>query len=481
MPRRVLGYARVSSEEQAKGSSLQDQQDAIRVYAAAKRLDVTRFYVEAESAVHEKIERREQIQALLRDVKKGDLVLCDKLDRWSRDPEFTYRSVRELLAAGASFYAVGDAIDASTPEGDTALGFRILFAREEHKRIKQRMVGTRKLLRERGYYVEGLPPFGYRRAHGRGYRGTEKNVLVVVPEEADLIRRVFNLYIGGMSMNEVGRKVEKPLYFIKRILDRRIYVGEIETSKGWIRGTHEAIVDARTFTRARASAEERRLGGPRPRGAPSETDDWILRDVAVCGRCSARMAAAYAGAKDARRYYYRCAHRCQSKGNRATNGSFVPVEIIEDEAAVLVGKRLVALRAELAQAPEPAAPKKDFEAARAKLQKKRARLQDMYADEAMTREELRAAMVKLDAERLRLDAEEGAPEPLSTGLERRRALAVVRSLKGAWSDAEGPQRRRIVNLLAVDFALLAREEPVPRWRRASDLDFEAIAAVLVGE
>jgi site-specific DNA recombinase len=153
MPRRVLGYARVSSEEQARGTSLQDQQDAIRTYAAARKLKVDRFYVEAESAVHEKIERREQIQSLLRDVRKGDLVLCDKLDRWSRDPEFTYRSVRELLAAGASFYAVGDAIDASTPEGDTALGFRILFAREEHKRIKQRMVGTRQLLRDRGYYV----------------------------------------------------------------------------------------------------------------------------------------------------------------------------------------------------------------------------------------------------------------------------------------------------------------------------------------
>ena len=41
------------------------------------------------------------------------------------------------------------------------LGFRILFAREEHKRIRQCMVGTRQLLRDRGYYVEGLPPFGY--------------------------------------------------------------------------------------------------------------------------------------------------------------------------------------------------------------------------------------------------------------------------------------------------------------------------------
>ncbi|MGH7435203.1 MAG: recombinase family protein, partial [Polyangiaceae bacterium] len=124
-PRRVLGYARVSSEEQARGSSLRDQQDAISAYAKAQGLQVARFYVEAESAVHEKIERREQIRALMLDVRAGDLIICDKLDRWSRDPEFTYGSIRKILEADASFYAVGDRCDPATRDGDTMLGVRV--------------------------------------------------------------------------------------------------------------------------------------------------------------------------------------------------------------------------------------------------------------------------------------------------------------------------------------------------------------------
>src|ERR1019366_4324321 len=175
--RRVLGYARVSSELQGQGSSLRDQQDMITAYARVQRLPAPRFFVESESAIHETNEHREQVRALMADVKAGDLVVCDKIDRWSRDPEFTYRSIREILAAGASFYAVGDQCDPSTSEGDTMLNFRVLFAKEEHKRIKARMVGTRKTLRDQGYYVEGLPPFGYRRAKPRGYKGVEKNVL----------------------------------------------------------------------------------------------------------------------------------------------------------------------------------------------------------------------------------------------------------------------------------------------------------------
>lgn len=43
-PRRVLGYARVSSAEQALGTSLRDQQESIRAYAASLGLTVARFF-----------------------------------------------------------------------------------------------------------------------------------------------------------------------------------------------------------------------------------------------------------------------------------------------------------------------------------------------------------------------------------------------------------------------------------------------------
>ena len=63
----------------------------IAAYAKAQKLPAPSFYVESESAIHEKNERRERIRTLMADVRPGDLVVCDKIDRWSRDPEFTYR------------------------------------------------------------------------------------------------------------------------------------------------------------------------------------------------------------------------------------------------------------------------------------------------------------------------------------------------------------------------------------------------------
>jgi DNA invertase Pin-like site-specific DNA recombinase len=454
--------------EQALGTSLQDQQDAIERYAASKRLKVSRFYVESESGIHEKIERREQMRALMADVRAGDLVLCDKLDRWSRDPEFTYGSVRKILAAGASFYAVGDACDPSTSEGDTALGFRILFAREEHKRIKQRMVGTRKLLRDRGYYVEGPPPFGYRRNDEAKTR-LDRNVLVIVPKEAAVVRKVFALYTRGRTMLQIVDEMGLRLDTVKLILHRRTYLGEIETSKGWIRGHHEPIVDAATFQRARELAAARRRGGT----GTSETSTWILRDIARCGRCGAKMSAAYGRKSETpRRYYYRCAHHCESLGTRATNGSHVPVRPVEEEAAAMVVERLEEVREALAAGPAPEPRRKvvDLATKRAELDKRRERLLMSFEDGHTSRERLRDRMAALDAERLRLDAQEaaaGRPRPTATVY--RETLREVSAVRKAWRLATPEVQRRIVGMVAVAFLLENGKPPEPRWRSVEDL------------
>jgi DNA invertase Pin-like site-specific DNA recombinase len=462
---RVLGYARVSSEEQARGTSLHDQQEAIRAYAASKRLKVDRFYVEAESAVHEKIERREQIRKLLRDVKKGDLVLVDKIDRWSRDPEFTYRSVREILAAGANLYAVGDQIDASTSEGDTALGFRILFAREEHKRIKQRLVGTRHLLRERGYYADGQPPFGYRRPPTNKADRLAKNVLVVVPEEAAIVRRVFDLYVRGRSFTQIAAELDLTLFHTSKILHRRTYIGEVRTPKGeWIKGHHESIVSVRTFERAQRRIEEARLGGVRVR-ENVETSTWIARDVARCGLCGARMSAVYGGRKDARRYYYRCAHRCTSQ--------HVRVDVVEEAIAALAVARLEELRDHLAEysgEDAAAAPVVALvEERRKRAERKRARYIEAHAAELITLSELRDRLRVVDEELAKLSAQETRPEPLASPKVRAAALREISTLRTAWKRARPATRRQILNGLAHTVAISPDAAPIATWRPLEDL------------
>ena len=473
-PRRAIGYARVSSAEQALGSSLEDQQASIAAYAKARGLKVAQFFVESESGGRDKIERREQMQALLREARRGDLVLVDKLDRWSRDPEFTYRSVRELLERGASMFFVAEGIDPSTRDGDTHLNFRILFAREEHKRIRERTVGTRNLLRDRGFYVEGRTPFGYRRAHPKGFKGVEKNVLVVVPEEAALVRRMFRLAALGWSLARIANELELDKSRIHKSLRSRHYLGELRNARGeWMKGSHQALVAPDTFARANDLLRDRKLGGPRAKGQKAETWNWILRDVARCARCGAKMGAAYAGPKDARRYYYRCIHKCRSLGNRANNNAFVPVQKVESEFSELVLKQLQDLKVELARGPEPEriAKTPDFDGKRDALERRRARHIEAHAEGVITLSDLRAQLEKLDAERLKLNAAEaalGASARAADPSVRRDALIQLRALEHSWKQTDEPNKREIVAQLVRDVRI-STDVLEPNWRAIDEL------------
>jgi len=462
--RRVLGYARVSSAEQALGTSLHDQQASIEAYAKSRGLKVSRMYVEAVSAVHEKFERREQIQALMRDVREGDLVVCDKLDRWSRDPEFTWRSVRELHELRASVYFVSEQCDPSTPQGDTLLNFRIAFAREEHKRIKERMVGTRNLLRSRGYYVEGTPPYGYRRALPHGSKGLEKNILVIDPEPAERVRQMFRMVIAGRSLQQIAGELGLGRKRVWSSIHCRTYIGEVRTKDGWIKGHHEPIVDAALFAEANEIFSARRHGGHRPRSAPSRTDTWILRDVAHCALCGARMRAAYGNNRETD-HYYACAKKCRSLGPRVTTGTHVRVSEVESLFSAMVVVRLSELREEIAKGSEPSAPRTtDVAARRLRLQQKRQRYLDQHAEGLASLSDLRASLAKVDAELLKLNAEEARRPARLSAPARREMLRELANLELAWTRATPAMKRQLVNLL-VERVDLAKGAPVaPVWR-----------------
>ena len=90
----------------------------------------------------------------------------------------------------------------------------------------------------------------------------------------------------------------------------------------------------------------------------------------------------------------------------------------------------------------------------------------MHADGITSRAELVAAIAKVDAERLKLDAKEGAakaPSLLSDAGIRRATLASVALLAKVWKVASGAERREVVNILAAAVGLEAGKDPMPTW------------------
>ncbi|MDQ2091058.1 recombinase family protein [Marimonas arenosa] len=103
----LLGYARVSSE----GQSLEVQTAALEKAGVAKR------HLYAEKASGTKREGRDQLEHLLRSLRKGDCVVITRLDRLARSTQDLLTIAAQIEEAGADLTALEQPINTASPEG----------------------------------------------------------------------------------------------------------------------------------------------------------------------------------------------------------------------------------------------------------------------------------------------------------------------------------------------------------------------------
>lgn len=480
-PRRVLAYVRVSGAEQGRtGTSLDGQRDEIARHCAAGGLPEPRFYVEIESAGAEKLERRAKLRSLLEDVAAGDLVVVAKQDRWSRDTLFYLKSTRDIVARGAGFLSLAERFDPSTPEGTFAATIMAAVAEQERARIYTRTVGRRRELRAQGCWIEGPPPFGYRVQNRR---------LVVVPEEAAIVRQIYARCIRGSSVGELGEWLREsgarrtvlinrhpgsswPNKTVHGILRARWYLGQLEVGPGVWRAAHEAIVDLATYEQAQAAMASRRLGGMRGTST-SKTSSWLGRGLLSCALCGSRMGSAYRSSKiHGELFYYACGGRLR---RHACDNPFHRIAGVHEQLDVLARARLVELRLELGKGDAPQPRSSAVEDLRRKLDRtatKRERTIDLMTDGTIELDAGRARLVKLDAELGALSRAIGEEEMRTRTLRpelRRDVLRELEQLERAWRKAPVEVRRQILAHLAAKLTLGAGGEVAATWRTVGEL------------
>jgi DNA invertase Pin-like site-specific DNA recombinase len=478
---RTLAYVRVSGAEQGRhGTSLEGQCQEIESYCKARGLPSPIVRVEVESAAAEKLERREELHALIADASPGDLVLVSKLDRWSRDLVFGVGSIRKLVARGVGWVSIGESIDATSPHDASRLGYMAIGAEEEHKRIRERTVGRRAALKGQGLYVEGPAPFGTR----RGPREKRQHLtLVRVEEEAKLVLQVFERCARGSSLSELQTWIESASgrrWFrdgIADMLANRVYIGQVRGSRDeWIDSDHvPQIVSRELFDRARAALVERRLGGgPKPRD-DARTASWLLRSLGRCPRCGSKMSSAYRSGGESYVGYYVCMGRIRRVGQRNCDLPYVRVDATDERANDLALARLRELRKEFARSRKASDDEprkaKGYTSLLGKNAAARVRVVDLAARGIITEADLRTELGRLDAERGELERQRAADERKASGQRpeaRAAALARVSELEAAWDRSPAGVRREIISIIARRI-LIGPEGPRFEWRSAAEL------------
>jgi len=126
---------------------------------------------------------RPALQKLLNDIKlkRINCVVVYKVDRLSRSLLDFSQLLQFFDENGVAFVSITQQFNTNTSMGRLTLNILLSFAQFEREIISERTKDKMGAARKRGQWLGGKPPLGYK-------RDDKAKKLVIVPEEADLVR-----------------------------------------------------------------------------------------------------------------------------------------------------------------------------------------------------------------------------------------------------------------------------------------------------
>lgn len=196
--RRVGIYTRISrTNNEGDRLGVERQEQDGRADCGRRRWQVVRVYEDNDISGSGKVHRADYSD-LVRDLREDviDAAWAWDLDRLHRGfPEYVaFYQICEARRAAVAW--LGGTADFATGRGLLEMELRATFAREELRKMRQRVKRKHVELLESGTYIGAKRTFGFQFVD---------DVMVVVPEEADLIREAVRRALEGESLSSICR------------------------------------------------------------------------------------------------------------------------------------------------------------------------------------------------------------------------------------------------------------------------------------
>jgi DNA invertase Pin-like site-specific DNA recombinase/fructose-specific phosphotransferase system component IIB len=246
---------------------------------------------EAEIDVSGSKTKRAILDEIIAAIEAGELdgIAIAKLDRFARlRPKDRVELIARIEDAGGVIRSASEQLDTSTPEGRFARDVFLGVARMQWEQKDADLKVAKREAIAAGRAIMTTAPFGF--------RFDEAHRLVVVEEEAELVRELYELRLEGWSYGSLaelfnertGRSVSDMT--TRRMLENRVYLGELhygrrEDTRLVNLDAVDAIVDVDVFEAVQRVNEERAPG----RGVAVGRAKSLLAGIAICQGCGRNM------------------------------------------------------------------------------------------------------------------------------------------------------------------------------------------------
>jgi len=210
---KAIGYARVSSQEQVNGTSLDSQGEQIRAYATMKDLKLVDVLVDAGVSGGTPLAQRPAGHNLVSALESGkaEAVIICKLDRGFRSASDCLNNVETWERKGISLHILnlgGQTIDTGTPTGKFFITVMAGAAELERNLINERCNEGRKVRKAEGRRI-GEIPFGYTLAE-------DGKTLLQNPQEQEALSLVRSMKAKGFTLRQIADELNSRGYKAKK-------------------------------------------------------------------------------------------------------------------------------------------------------------------------------------------------------------------------------------------------------------------------
>jgi len=338
---RVAAYCRVSTEEEEQQGSFEIQ----KLYYTEKinstpEWEVAGIYADdGISGVHTK--KRDGFNQMIQDCKKRkiDLILTKSISRFARNTLDSIQYVRMLKQMGIAVVFEKENINTATMNSEMILTVLSAFAQAESESISQNVARGKRM-----GYKHGKFAFPYGRIIG--YRKGADGKPEIIPEQAEIIRLIFNSYLQGDSLQSIKAKLETAgaltargntewsAQSIQRILQNEKYCGDVLLQKTftedvltgvhkkntgqlpqyYIENYHEGIVSKQIFREVQAEIARRNsksAANQRKRRRGRYNSKYALTERLVCGDCGSPYKRVTWNIHGRKQIVWRCVNRIE--------------------------------------------------------------------------------------------------------------------------------------------------------------------------
>ena len=271
---RAASYCRVSTDSEDQANSFAAQlkyyTDYIKTSPDMEFIDI---YAD-EGITGTCISQRDEFQRMMRDAAKGklDRIYTKSVSRFARNSLECIEAIRKLAVCGVSVLFENDNIDTKSMNSELILYVKSAFAQSEALAGSRRVATSFRMKMENGSFVTTNAPFGY--------TVDERGTLKALPEQAEIVRHIFDLYLSGWGAERIAETLNKECTMtdhgrwqapsIRYILTNEKYIGDSlwqktytpqafplknvpnkgQADKFYVSHTHEAIISREIFEAA---------------------------------------------------------------------------------------------------------------------------------------------------------------------------------------------------------------------------------------